>query len=69
MSYNVFDIFMVLFTIVLVWAFIRVMKTDNLFAKGFTGISLASFLLMDVIMVFAWFGVDFDFRFIKGIFS
>jgi hypothetical protein len=69
MTFNGFDIFMILFTIVIVWAFFKVAKTDNLFAKGFAGVSLATFLLMDLIMVFAWFGIDFDFRYIKGIFS
>jgi hypothetical protein len=52
-----FDIFMILFTIVLVWAMIREVKAPvkNKFALGFTGVSLLTFLFLDFLMVAGWF--------------
>lgn len=61
MSFTGFDIFMILFTILLFIAFFKYVKSDNLIAKAFAGISLATFLLMDVIMVASWFGIDIGF--------
>lgn len=54
-----FDIFMLLFTLLLVIAFFRGVTAEekNKFAIGFTGISLAVFLFLDVVMVLGWFGM------------
>ncbi len=59
MNFYGFDVFMILFTVVLVWAFVREMKrTPKVkFALGFTIVSLATFLFLDVLMVLNWFGM------------
>lgn len=57
MAINGFDLLMVVFTIVLFWAF-KKHKDGDLFTKGFIGTSLLMFLFMDIIMVFSWFKID-----------
>lgn len=54
-----FDIFVILFTLVIAWGFIRSItaKERNLFAIGFGAISLIVFLVVDVIMVLNWMGI------------
>ena len=49
---------MILFTVILLWAMVREVKRSpkNFFALGFTGVSLGTFLFLDVLMVLAWFG-------------
>lgn len=56
-NFHGFDIFMILFTIILAWAMVRELtrKPMNKFAVGFTGISLLTFLFLDVMMVLNWF--------------
>ncbi|AJY75232.1 hypothetical protein [Paenibacillus beijingensis] len=54
-NFNVFDIFMILFTIIIAWGLFRLMGAKpkrNLFAIGFTAVSLAVFLFIDYVMVF-----------------
>ncbi|WP_127580275.1 hypothetical protein [Paenibacillus koleovorans] len=54
--FHTFDIFVILFTIVLAIALVRslVAPTKNKFAIGFAGVSLLVFLVMDVLMVKYW---------------
>ncbi len=58
-TFTGFDIFMVLFTILLVIAAYRTItaKERNLFAIGFTLVSLAVFLFLDAVMVLGWLGI------------
>jgi hypothetical protein len=58
-NFHGFDIFMILFTVVLVWGAVREIRRQpkNLFALGFLGITLLVFGLLDVLMVLNWFGV------------
>lgn len=58
MAISGFDLFVIVFTIVIIWAFKKHFKEGNLFVKGFIGTSLLVFLFMDIIMVFAWFKID-----------
>lgn len=55
-----FDIFMVLFTILLFAALFGLVKQPkkNRFALGFGTLSLIVFLFMDVIMVANWMGIE-----------
>lgn len=63
-----FDVFMILFTGIIIWAFIKYAKDGDLFLKGFIGTALLFFLIMDVVMVASWFGVDLNLGFIKKMF-
>lgn len=56
-TFNGFDIFMILFTIVILIGVLRLLKEPkkNLFALGFGLFSLLVFLASDAIMVMAWF--------------
>ncbi|WP_410770708.1 hypothetical protein [Fontibacillus sp. BL9] len=57
-TFNGFDIFMILFTIVILIGVIRLMKERpkrNLFAIGFGILSLLIFLASDAIMIKSWF--------------
>lgn len=53
-----FDIFMILFTIVIAIGLFRLIKAPkkNLFAIGFTTICLIVFLATDALMIMNWFG-------------
>jgi hypothetical protein len=54
-----FDIFMILFTIIIAWGVYRSIKAEerNKFAIGFGTIALLVFLAVDVAMVMNWFGM------------
>ncbi|MBN3523814.1 DUF2759 family protein [Paenibacillus apiarius] len=54
--FQLFDIFMIVFTIILVWAVIRQVKQRqrNVFALGFAVVSLLVFLYADWIMIQGW---------------
>ncbi|RCX19031.1 uncharacterized protein DUF2759 [Fontibacillus phaseoli] len=57
-TFNGFDIFMILFTIVILIGVVRLLKERpkrNLFAIGFGILSLLIFLASDAIMIKAWF--------------
>lgn len=58
-NFHGFDIFMILFTIVIVWGMLREVKRKplNWFALGFGGVTLLIFAFLDVMMVLNWFGV------------
>lgn len=54
-SFDPFDIMMLLITVVIFIGFVRLLMArprKNLFAIGFTGVSLALFLVIDYIMIF-----------------
>lgn len=53
-----FDVFVILFTILIFIGVVRLLKAPkkNLFAIGFSTISLLVFLVMDVVMVLNWMG-------------
>jgi hypothetical protein len=55
-AYTNFDIFVLVFTLVIAIGLFRLVKSPkkNLFAIGFAGVSLVVFLLMDYIMVSGW---------------
>ncbi|HZG56138.1 DUF2759 family protein [Paenibacillus sp.] len=53
-NFDPFDIFMILFTILSVFALIRAVQHKNKFAAGFSGLVLAVFLIIDLIMVLNW---------------
>jgi hypothetical protein len=57
-SFAIFDLFMVVFTIIIAIGVIRLAKAEkrNLFALGFTTMCLLTFLLVDFLMVLSWFG-------------
>lgn len=54
-----FDIFMILFTIVIIFALVRSITHKNKFAIAFSTVALATFLFADAIMVLGWMGVEF----------
>lgn len=56
-TFNGFDIFMILFTIVILIGVLRLLRQPekNLFAIGFGLFSLLIFLASDAVMVMAWF--------------
>ena len=58
-NFEGFDIFMILFTAVLIWAMVREVsrKPKNKFALAFTGVSLLTFVFLDVMMVLNWFEI------------
>jgi hypothetical protein len=53
-----FDPFVILFTIIIAIGVIRLLGTPkkNLFAIGFSSVSLLVFLIMDAVMVMSWMG-------------
>lgn len=57
--FSFFDIIMVLFTIVIAWGCVRLVKQPqkNLFAIGFAFVSLAVFVFSDVVMIAGWLGL------------
>ncbi|MCR8844839.1 hypothetical protein NQ117_14195 [Paenibacillus sp. SC116] len=58
-AFDWFDVFMVAFTLILLWALIRQVKQRprNLFALGFAAVSLLTFVLADVVMVCGYLGI------------
>lgn len=54
-NFDPFDIFMILFTILSVFALLRAIQHKNKFAAGFSGIVLLTFLFIDLVMVLNWF--------------
>ncbi|MEF3305424.1 hypothetical protein [Paenibacillus sp. GYB003] len=57
-NFHTFDLFMILFTILLVVAVIRSISASvkNKFAIGFSAFSLFIFLILDVYMIKGWMG-------------
>jgi hypothetical protein len=57
-TFHTFDIFMILFTIVILVAVVRLIAAPvkNKFAIGFSTFSLLVFLVLDVLMVQGWMG-------------
>ncbi|MEK3719022.1 hypothetical protein [Paenibacillus sp. FSL H8-0034] len=57
-TFNGFDVFVILFTIVIAIGVVRLLASPkkNIFAIGFGGISLVVFLVMDAVMVMSWMG-------------
>lgn len=56
-TFQTFDVFMVLFTIIIAIGLVRLLlerPRKNLFAIGFTVIALAIFLFADYVMVSGW---------------
>jgi uncharacterized membrane protein (UPF0182 family) len=58
-TFHGFDVFMILFTLVIAWGVFRSItaKERNKFAIGFGTIALLVFLAVDVAMVMNWFGL------------
>jgi len=56
-NFDPFDIFIILFTILAVFAVIRSVQHKNKFAAGFSTVVLLVFLFTDVVMVLNWFGM------------
>lgn len=56
--FSTFDIFMIVFTIILAFAVYRLAKQKqrNLFALGFTSICFLTFLGIDFLMLLSWTG-------------
>lgn len=56
--FSFFDVFVILFTIVIAIGIVRLLSANkkNFFAIGFGLVSLAVFLVMDVVMVMSWMG-------------
>ncbi|EHQ64151.1 hypothetical protein ACE3MS_16010 [Paenibacillus dendritiformis] len=54
--FQFFDIFMIVFTLILIWAVFRQIKQRprNKFAIGFAVVSLIVFLIADVKMISGW---------------
>ncbi|GAA3412722.1 hypothetical protein ACFFNY_33200 [Paenibacillus hodogayensis] len=57
-NFHTFDLFMILFTILLIVALVRgvAAPVKNKFAIGFSAFSLFVFLVLDVFMVQGWMG-------------
>jgi hypothetical protein len=55
-SFDPFDIFMIVFTLIIAWGVVRSFKArpQNKFALGFGVVALVVFLFMDAIMVLHW---------------
>ncbi|MBD0384133.1 hypothetical protein [Paenibacillus sedimenti] len=55
-TYSGFDIYVLIFTVVIAIAFIKqlISPKRNLFALGFAGVSLIVFGIMDVVMIRGW---------------
>ncbi|CAM3531591.1 hypothetical protein [Marinicrinis lubricantis] len=58
-KFTPWDIFMVLFTIIIAIAVVRnvTAKEKNLFAVGFSIVALLAFLYVDYLMVRTWLGI------------
>ena len=57
MNFDPFDTFIILFTILSVFALIRAVQHKNKFAAAFSTLVLAVFLFTDLVMVLNWFDV------------
>jgi len=59
-----FDIFMIVFTIIIAISLFRLAKAEkrNLFALGFTAVCLLTFLAVDGLMVLSWMGEIHNFQ-------
>ncbi|WP_309121756.1 DUF2759 family protein [Paenibacillus sp.] len=55
MNFDPFDIFMILFTVLSVFALMRAVQHKNKFAAGFSALVLLVFLFTDLVMVLNWF--------------
>lgn len=57
-KFHTFDLFMILFTILLIVAAVRLVSAPvkNKFAIGFTGFSLFVFIVLDIFMIQGWMG-------------
>lgn len=57
-NFHTFDLFMILFTILLIVAVVRLVgaKVKNKFAIGFAAFSLFVFIVLDIFMVQGWMG-------------
>lgn len=60
MTFTGFDIFVILFTVLIAMGVVGLLRqpNKNLFALGFGAVSLATFLVMDVLMVASWMGIS-----------
>lgn len=56
-NFDPFDIFMIIFTVLIFMGLISAKKHNNKFAVGFSAIALAVFLFTDLIMVLNWFNL------------
>ncbi|MGN7457112.1 hypothetical protein ACTHPH_20060 [Paenibacillus pasadenensis] len=58
-TFNTFDIFMVIFTILIALGLVRLVaqKKKNIFAIGWTAACLLVFLIVDFFMVKIWMGI------------
>lgn len=58
-NFHGFDIFMILFTLIIAWGVVRSLtaKEKNKFAIGFGVVALLVFLLTDAVMIANWFGL------------
>jgi uncharacterized membrane protein len=57
LNFDTFDIFMILFTILSVFALIRSVQHKNKFAAGFSAVVLLTFLFSDFVMMLNWFNL------------
>jgi hypothetical protein len=59
MTFSGFDIFVLLFTILIAMGVVGLLKQPkkNLFALGFGAVSLVTFLVMDALMIASWFEI------------
>nr|WP_238392581.1 DUF2759 family protein [Paenibacillus antri] len=55
LNFDPFDIFMILFTVLSVFALLRAVQHKNKFAAGFSALVLLVFLFTDLVMVLNWF--------------
>ena len=57
-TFSYFDIFMIVFTLLIAWGLFRLVKAKdrNKFALGFTTVCLLVFLAADFLMVLSWMG-------------
>jgi len=56
-NFDPFDIFMIVFTVLIFLALLNARKHNNKFAVGFSAICLLVFLFTDLVMVLNWFNV------------
>jgi hypothetical protein len=54
-NFQGFDVFMILFTILVIFALVRAISHKNKFAIAFSTIALLVFLFADAVMVLSWF--------------
>lgn len=56
-NFDPFDIFMIVFTVLIFMALLNAKKHNNKFAMGFSAVALLVFLFTDLIMVLNWFNL------------